>query len=888
MVPGTVLGSYEILSLLGAGGMGEVYRARDLTLGRDVALKFLPQSLADDPERVARFQREAQLLASLNHAHIGAIYGLEQLADARFLVLELAEGGTLAARIARGPMPLDEASGIARQIALALQAAHDKGVVHRDLKPSNVAFTGAGDVKVLDFGLAKLGDQSERAMPTTSLSPTITSPALMTGVGALLGTAAYMAPEQAKGRAADKRSDVWAFGCVLYEMLTGTRAFEGDDIADTLANVLKVEPDWSRLPATLPPAMRVLLRRCLTKDPRQRTGDIAAALILLEESAQLSHAIAPSPQPPRPRALWKRVAMPVALVVTAAVIAAGVTWWALRPEAPRVVRTSILVAGRAGATTDIAITPDGTRVAYVDNSQRQLLVRALDDLEPSPLASGNSIRAAFFSPDGQSVGYLDRGNELMRVSLSGGSPIAIASLDAPLRGATWMADDTVIFGTAEGATGLQRVAASGGEVTVLTKPDPKQGDGDHVLPARLPDDRAVLFTITSNTGGLPQIAILDIPTGTWKVLVRGASHARYVESGHLIYSADGILQAVPFDVTSRTIRGRPVPVLQQFALIGNLNAVLDVATNGTLVYVPASAVSRVPVWVDRNGVEMAIKGPRDHQYMVPRLSPDGRRLAFHDSAAGEYDVWIQDLERGTVERLTPDLGRDSEPIWSPDSARIAYFSTGQPGGPGIFVRRADGTGSPARLTKGTHLPVYWSADGKWLAYGDFGDRGISVATVSALMAVDIDGDHTPRELLKGNAGRISPTERWIAVSSTANGPYEIYVHPFPDVSAGRWRISTDGGTNATWAPDGKTLFYRQGLAMMAVDVIGDDPSKWPKPRMLFQGEYLFDTGPIHFDTARDGRLLMVKTGTPGGNEAPRQFVVVQNWFEELRRLAPRK
>jgi dipeptidyl aminopeptidase/acylaminoacyl peptidase len=361
-----------------------------------------------------------------------------------------------------------------------------------------------------------------------------------------------------------------------------------------------------------------------------------------------------------------------------------------------------------------------------------------------------------------------------------------------------------------------------------------------------------------------------------------------VESGHLIYSADGILQAVPFDVTSRTIRGRPVPVLQQFALIGNLNAVLDVATNGTLVYVPASAVSRVPVWVDRNGVEVAIKGPGDHQYMVPRLSPDGRRLAFHDSAAGEYDVWIQDLERGTVERLTPDLGRDSEPIWSPDSARIAYFSTGQPGGPGIFVRRADGTGSPARLTNGTHLPVYWSADGKWLAYGDFGDRGISVATVSALMAVDIDGDHTPRELLKGNAGRISPTERWIAVSSTANGPYEIYVHPFPDVSAGRWRISTDGGTNATWAPDGKTLFYRQGLAMMAVDVIGDDPSKWPKPRMLFQGEYLFDTGPIHFDAARDGRLLMVKTGTPGGNEAPRQFVVVQNWFEELRRLAPRK
>src|SRR5262245_34232446 len=285
MVPGTVLGSYEIVSLLGAGGMGEVYRARDLTIGRDVALKLLPQALADDPERVARFQREAQLLASLNHANIGAIYGLEQQPSGRFLVLELAEGGTLAARIARGPVPLDEASSIARQIALALQAAHDKGIVHRDLKPSNVAFTAAGDVKVLDFGLAKLGDQSERAMPTTSLSPTITSPALMTGIGTLLGTAAYMSPEQARGKAADKRSDVWAFGCALYEMLTGTRAFEGDDIADTLANVMKVEPDWSRLPSSLPPAINVLLRRCLAKDARQRTGDIAAALLLLEESA---------------------------------------------------------------------------------------------------------------------------------------------------------------------------------------------------------------------------------------------------------------------------------------------------------------------------------------------------------------------------------------------------------------------------------------------------------------------------------------------------------------------------------------------------------------------------------------------------------------------------
>jgi eukaryotic-like serine/threonine-protein kinase len=886
MVPGTVLGSYEIVSLLGAGGMGEVYRARDTRLGRDVALKLLPAALSDDPERVARFQREAQLLASLNHPNIGAIYGLEQSPSARFLVLELLEGGTLAQRVERGPVPLEEAVVIARQIALALQAAHDKGVVHRDLKPSNVAFTAAGDVKVLDFGLAKLGDAGERPITAASLSPTITSPALMTGVGTLLGTAAYMAPEQAKGRLADKRSDVWAFGCVLYEMLTSKRAFEGDDIADTLANVLKMEPDWSRLPPALPPAITVLLHRCLAKDARQRCGDMAAALILIDESPRLSPAARLSPTPSPKSRLWQRLAVPLAIIIAAG-LAGGATWWALRPGPLRTVRTSIVVAGSAGPTTDVAITPDGTRIAYINNGQTQLLVRALEDLEPRPLANGNSLRAVFASPDGQSVGYLDGGNALMRVALAGGPAISIARLDSALRGATWMTDDTIVFGTANATTGLQRIAASGGEVTVLTRPDPKQGDGDHILPIGLPDGRGVLFTITSNAGGPPQIALLDLASGDRKILGRG-SHARYVESGHLVYTADGVLQAVPFDLTSKTISGKPVPVLQQFALIGGLNVVLDVATNGTLVYVPGSATSRVPVWVDRKGGEQTIKAPVDHQYLVPRLSPDGRRVAFHDSADGEYDVWILDLERGTLEKLTPDKGRDSEAIWSPDSTRIAYLSTGQPGGPGIFMRRADGTGNPTRLTTGTHLPSYWSADGKWLAYADFGEQGISIATVSALMGVDIEGDHTPRELLKGSAGRIAPTERWIAVAGTATGTSEIYVLPFPDISRGRWRISTDGGMNPAWAPDGKTLFYRRGLAMMAVTVSGDDPAQWSKPTTLFEGPYLFDTGPIHFDSARDGRLLMVKTGASSGDGAPRQFVVVQNWFEELRRLAPLK
>ena len=885
MVPGTVLGSYDIVSLLGAGGMGEVYRARDTRLGRDVALKLLPAAVANDTERLARFQREAQVLASLNHPNIGAIYGLEQLTTAHFLVLELVEGGTLARRLERGAVPVEEAIEITRQIALALQAAHDKGIVHRDLKPSNVAFTPAGDVKVLDFGLAKLADSTDASATSASLTPTITSPALMTGVGALMGTAAYMSPEQARGKPADKRSDVWSFGCVLYEMMTGRRVFEGDDIADTLANVLKHEPDWSQLPDTLPSAIRVLVRRCLSKDPRQRCGDMAAALILLEESTSLS-AIPGSATPQPNRAFARRLAMPAAVILAAA-LGGVTTWWAMRAEAPRVVRTSIVLTGLVGSPSPIAITPDGTRILYVSSDRAQLLVRALDELEPRPLVSGSSISNPLVSPNSQFVAYTD-GNSLMRVALKGGTAITVAQADGPVRGITWPDDDTIVFATANGTTGLQRVAASGGEVTVLTTPDQEHGEADHLSPARLPGGRAVMFTTTSRTGGSPQIGLLDLETGNRKILFRGGTSPRYVESGHLVFVGNGVLQAVPFDLKTRTTGGTPVPVLQQFAMLGNVTAVLDVAANGTLVYARGSGTSRLPVWVGRDGHETSIKAPTA-MYMTPRLSPDARRLAFFDiTSSGEYDVWILDLERGTVDRLTTDQGRDSEPIWSPEGLRIAYHSGGQPGGPGIFIRRADGLGSVDRLTTGTHLPVSWSADGKWIAYVDFGNRGISMATVTALMRIDVQGDHTPRVLIKGGNGRISPLENWIATTSATIGTDEIYVLPFPDTSRGRTRISTDGGQNPMWAPDGKTLFYRRGQALMAVAVGGDDPSKWPKPTKVFEGPYLLDFGPTHFDAARDGRLLMVKPVDAEGEGAARQLVVVQNWFEELRRLAPLK
>ena len=826
------------------------------------------------------------MLASLNHPNIGAIYGLEQLTSARFLVLELVEGGTLASRLERGAVPLDEAIEIARQIALALQAAHDKGIVHRDLKPSNVAFTEAGDVKVLDFGLAKLDDRADVSATAASLTPTITSPALMTGVGALLGTAAYMSPEQARGKPADKRSDVWSFGCVLYEMMTGTRVFEDDDIADTLASVLKREPDWNRLPDTLPSAIRVLVRRCLSKDPRQRCGDMAAALILLEESTPLS-AVPTSATPQPNRGLARRLAMPAAVILAAA-LAGVTTWWAMRPETPRIVRTSIVLTGIVGPTSPIAITPDGTRILYVSSNRTQLLVRALEELEPRPLVSGNNILNPLVSPDSQFVAYTD-GTSLMRVALTGGQAITVTQVDGPVRGATWPDDDTIVFATANGTTGLQRVAASGGEVTVLTRPDQQRGEADHVSPGRLPGGRAVLFTTTSRTGGPPQIALLDLETGDRKILFRGGTAPRYVESGHLLYRGQRSL-------AGRAFRSQDADDCRHTG--AGASAIRDARQPSLRCWTwRRMARSCTPAEAAHPACRcgsIAMAAKRRSRRQPPcttrrRLSPDGRRLAFFDiTSSGEYDVWILDLERGTVDRLTTDRGRDSEPIWSPDSTRIAYHSGGQPGGPGIFIRRADGAGSVERLTTGTHLPMDWSADGKWIAYADFGDRGISIATVTGLMRVDIEGDHTPRVLIKGGNGRVSPTERWVATTSPTTGTDEIYVLPFPDTSRGRTRISTDGGQNPIWAPDGKTLFYRRGQAMMAVAVGGDDPSTWPKAKMLFEGPYLLDVGPTHFDVARDGRLLMVKPVDADGQGAPKQLVVVQNWFEELRRLAPRK
>ena len=563
--------------------MGEVYRARDAGLNRDVALKVLPDLFAADPDRLARFKREAQVLASLNHPNIAHVYGLEQSDGVQALVMELVEGEDLSQRITRGPMPLDEALPIAKQIAEALEAAHEQGIIHRDLKPANIKITPDGSVRVLDFGLAKLteaqgsGLKAQAAGRDATMSPTITSPAMMTGVGVILGTAAYMAPEQAKGREADKRSDIWSFGCVLYEMLAGRRVFEGEDVADTLASVLKGQPDWIVLPSDVSLPIRILLRRCLEKDRRKRLADIATAIVLIEETPSLTtlapheqafiqkerdavreqiDAAVSSARRETARSTRRRVALiSMSAWVIVGSMAVAATWLLTRPAIPRIERFTIAPAGTAALTINdldrpFAITPDGTRVFYIGNNGTQLFARPLDQLEPRAIATGTGLRGVFVSPNGQWVGFVDGASTLKKVAITGGPAVTLGQINGGSRGAAWAPDDTIIFAEASPATGLQRVSAAGGETTVLTKPDRERGEGDHVWPAFLPGGEAVLFTIVPLTLEIDnaQVAVLDLRTGMSKVLIRGGSDAHYVPTGHLSTPSPG--RCAPWHSTS--------------------------------------------------------------------------------------------------------------------------------------------------------------------------------------------------------------------------------------------------------------------------------------------------------------------------------------------------
>ena len=641
---GTRLGPYEILSALGAGGMGEVYRARDTKLDRAVAIKILPDAFAADPDRLARFRREAKTLASLNHPNIGGIHGLEEAQGVTAIVMELVEGEDLAQRIARGAIPLDEALPIARQIADALEAAHEQGIVHRDLKPANIKLRPDGAVKVLDFGLAKAMETTPGSSPSASMSPTITTPA-MTQAGMILGTAAYMSPEQAKGRPADTRSDVWALGCVLYEMFTGRRAFPGDDVAEVLASVIKSDPDWNALPSNLSPGLRVCLRRSLDKTPKNRLHAVADLRLAMEGAFDVSvgTAVGAGVTAPPGRAWRRSLPWMLAGFVVGGSLAAAIVWRLTRPEPPRVTRLAVTASATqplavANTSHDLVISPDGANIVYWTGSAGAgaLTVRPLNQLSRVVLPTRNAF-GPFVSPDSAWVGFFEASDRtLKKIAIQGGSPVTICSLPVNIRnirGASWGSDGTIVFGDSLGS--LWRVAASGGEPAQITKADATPGGRMHSWPVFLPGARAVLFTIVPAAGGFesgetPQIALLKLDTGEQRMLIPHGSYPRYVPTGHLVYAVDGALRGVGFDLERLEVTTSPVPLLEGVITKESGAANFSVADIGTLVYLPGRPADsqRTIVWVDRGGREALLPGLPAGNHQSVRLSPDGTRLAI--------------------------------------------------------------------------------------------------------------------------------------------------------------------------------------------------------------------------------------------------------------------
>jgi serine/threonine-protein kinase len=917
---GSQLGPYRVESLLGVGGMGEVYRAADTGLGRQVAIKILPADVSADPERLARLKREARILASLNHPNIGAIYGLETLAGPTGsllgLVLELVEGPTLAERLEVGRLPVNEALALARQIAEALDAAHQQGIVHRDLKPANIKVRDDGTVKVLDFGLAKVANRGAVEDTATVRPPadaaTITTPA-MTAAGIILGTAAYMSPEQAKGRPADKRSDVWAFGCVLYEMVTGRRPFSGEDVAEVLASVLTKEPDWQALPSTVPQPLRTLLQRCLVKDRRHRVADISTATFVLDNVASLAVPAGAASTVRQPHRAGRR---PIAAAVSAGALMVGVlggalVWVATRPAPPRVTRFALSPTGAVRLSIDpvqrdLAILPDGTRVVYVGLTTQgsSLFARALDRLEPTELVGSGVARAPFPSPDSQWVGFVDIAGGapvLKKVAVTGGPAQTLCSIDGLGGGATWGDDGSIIFATVNPATGLQRVLAGGGTPVVLTTPDRARGESDHLWPQYLPGSQAVLFTITSTTGGMDasQVAVLDLRTGRSKVLVPGGSQAQYTPSGHLVYAAAGSLLAVAFDLRRLEILGTPTPVLPRVMTLSSGTAQFNIAADGTLVYMPAGASpSRTLVWVDRQGREEPVKGLPARAYSNPRLSPDGARLAL-ELRDQESDIWVWDFAREALTRVTFDPVVDRAPVWMPDGRRIVFSSQaggtvrGAIGAGTLFWRAADGTGAAERLGQEDRslrlmLPSSVSPDG----------NRVVTTTVSDAGAVDVMmltlQDRRVQPLIQTpfveRFGEISPDGRWLAYESNASGRFQIHVRPFPDVNNGQWVVSTDGGTQPVWAPNGEELFYvAPDRTLRRVSVKPGTTWAAGKPSTLFDRQYFLgpESTTRMYDVSADGhRFLMIKDTAIDQTATATSIVVVQNWYEELKRLVP--
>ena len=912
---GQSIAHFRVTEKIGAGGMGEVYRATDSRLNRDVALKIVPAALASDEQRMARFEREAQLLAALNHPHIATIHGLEVAGPTRALVMELVPGPTLADRIAQGPVPLEEALTIAKQIAEALEYAHERGIIHRDLKPANVKLTPDGQVKLLDFGLAKAMEDSPAAQDISN-SPTLS--AVATKAGIILGTAAYMSPEQAKGKPVDRRADIWSFGVVLYEMLTGKTMYTGETAPETMAHVITKEPEWSELPAATPARIRRLLERCLTKDPKRRLRDIGEARIAIEDylanpgaeataSTASGVAIQAAAAP-----MWKRVRRGgpwagMAVFALAAIVGIWRPWVRGAGQNPPVRLNSDL--GVDGSlNTDFGasavLSPDGTRIVYVVNEasgSRRLYLRALDQLQAAPLYGTEGGRDPFFSPDGEWIGFFATG-ALKKISVHGGGAITICEASNP-RGGSWGEDGSIVFEPLA-TGGLFRISSSGGKAEELTKMDAGGKPTTHRWPQILPGGKAVLFTTATelNTFADASLEIVEMPSGARKTVYRGGFYGRYVKSGQLLFEHDGTLFAMPFDLKGLEPTGQGVPVAEQVLMNTDKgSAQFSVSETGLLAYLQGKEGSRqVSIdWMGKDGkLEPLVKKP-NNIYSI-QFSPDGKRLAMEIYDSSGSNIWTYDMQRDTLTRLTFAGVASAGPVWTRDGQRIAYSMSenGEPSN--LYWKRADGAGNAQRLTqsKGVQYAGSWSPDGKTLVF--FG--WIPGSTTSwDLYTLTIEGDEKsgwkpgePKLFLGTPATEVlpafSPDGRWVAYESNESGSYEIYVRPFPG-PGGKWQISSGGGFDPQWSQRTKELFYKtsqtnDGRIMVARYSATADAFQAEKPVLWSEGQFTSRGTVVNFALHPDGKRFAVLKAPEG--QAEQQFnkvAFVFNFFEELRRKA---
>jgi serine/threonine protein kinase len=912
LTPGTRLGPYEIVSAIGAGGMGEVYRATDSNLKRSVAIKVLPTLVAGDADRLARFQREAEVLAALNHPNIAAIYGLEKTPDLTALVMELVEGEDLSAHIARGPIALPDALPIAQQIADALEAAHEQGIIHRDLKPANIKVRGDGTVKVLDFGLAKAMDPAGASSGEAMNSPTMTARA--TQMGMIIGTAAYMAPEQARGKAVDKRADIWAFGCVLYEMLTGRRVFEDAEISDVLAAVLRQDIDWTALPAGTPPRLRRLLERCLDRDRKTRLRDIGEArveIVKIESGAPESAATG-APPLPAPRGSWSR-ASPWALAIAVLTIVA-LAIPAVRhlretpPIADRLVTLTLDVApaDRLGPTsfygrpsrTAFAVSPDGTAIVFIGeagattgNRTRMLYRRPLAEAHAVAIAGTERAELPFFSTDGQWVGFAS-GNTLKKVALSGGPPIDLCDFpsDGRVEGAHWGSAGVIVFARA----GLWTVPESGGKPQALLVEAPNAYRGSPVM---LPDGHTVLFTeVTGGRWEEAHVDAINLMTKQKKIVLANAADARYSPTGHLVFMRAATLLAVPFDATRADVTGAPVPLVAGVMQSTNETNSNDetgmgqfaLSASGTLLYAAGDrnpTTTSILVSVDRKGGETKVAEVRG-MLVGLRLSSSGARVVTFKVGDGSLasDVWIYDLASGASTRLTSS-GNAGWPLFYPDNKKVLFAENN----PGLYALRLDGSAAPQRIIEQASglVAASWSTDGNWLAYLQ------TVGNVRQIF-VRASRDGTldagpPRQFAPSTFNQLdaefSPDGHWMVYTSDESGTYEVYVQPFPGPGE-RHRISSSGGMNPAWSRNGREIFYLTTTpgtkSMMAVDVSTIGDFKTGPRHVLFEGPY-GSTIPVRsYDVAADGRFIMSRNEAPP-DEPITRLTVVLGWAQELTR-----